>query len=129
MSGKPQKGMLFLCVANSARSQIAEGWARRLAPKELVIWSAGSQATIVSEYAKQVMSEVGIDIGKQWSKSVHEVPLGEVDLVITLCADEVCPPLPAGIEHRHWPMPDPGGAESFRSIRDQIKLKLEALFA
>lgn len=85
------RGLLFLCVANSARSQMAEGIARSLAPLDTTIWSAGSAPTRVRPEAIAVLAEVGIDISGHRSKAVGEIPADEVDTVITLCAEEECP--------------------------------------
>ena len=129
--------ILFLCVANSARSQMAEGLARSLAPEGTHITSAGSEPTRVRPQAIEALREIGINIESHTSKSVDDVPIQEMDLVITLCADEVCPILPVTVRYLHWPLPDPAGAgdtpdeelEAFRRARDEIKRRLEALFA
>ena len=84
-------GVLFLCVANSSRSQIAEGLAREMAPEDVEIFSAGSNPTSVNPAAMDVMEEIGINIDKQHSKSIQEIPQERIGTVITLCADEVCP--------------------------------------
>jgi len=83
--------ILFLCVANSARSQMAEGLARNLFGDEMRIQSAGSRPSRVNPFAIRVMAEVGIDISGHTSKSVDTISPDDVDLVITLCAEEVCP--------------------------------------
>ena len=85
------KGILFLCVANSARSQLAEGIARVLAPPGVTVWSAGSQPTRVRPEAIAALAEIGIDISRHRSKAVAEIPAAEVDTVITLCGEEECP--------------------------------------
>ena len=103
-------GVLFLCVQNSARSQMAEGWARKLLPSGVRIWSAGSQpAAGVHPYAARVMQEVGIDISSQRPKPLSHVPLGDIDTVIMLCDDE-CPIPPADRRRREesWHLADPG---------------------
>ncbi len=128
--------ILFMCVANSARSQMAEGLARALAPRGVRVLSAGSMALDVNPTAMQVMREIGMDISSQHSKGLDEIPLGEVDAVVTLCAQEVCPVVP-GIRVRvHWAMPDPtfaaasagGTVKAFRGIRDSIRERLAYLF-
>lgn len=129
--------ILFLCVANAARSQMAEGLARSMAPRDVTIMSAGSMPARVSPYAIEVMKEIGIDISSHWSKSVDEIPKDRVSTVITLCAEEVCPVLPAGVDKLHWPQPDPAATvgsnedilNAFRHVRDQIRDALEAFFA
>jgi arsenate reductase len=119
--------ILFMCVANSARSQMAEGWAHIILGPEVVVQSAGSKATSVNPFAIQAMREVGIDISKQSSKAVQTIDPKSVEIVITLCAEEVCP-IYLGAAHRlHWPFNDPAGNGTdteilgrFRSVRDQI---------
>ncbi len=96
------KGILFLCVANSARSQIAEGIARSLAPPEIKVWSAGSRPTSVRPEAIKVLAEVGIDISQHHSKLVDEIPAGEVDTVITLCGEQECPIFLGRARRLHW---------------------------
>ena len=73
------RGVLFLCVANSARSQMAEGLARKLFPAEVKVWSAGSSPTRVRPEAITVLGEIGIDISTHRSKAVGEIPAAEVD--------------------------------------------------
>lgn len=129
------ESILFLCVANSARSQMAEGLARSLFGEAVRVQSAGSEPTTVNPHAVAVMSEVGIDIGGQTSKSVTTVSPDDVDLVVTLCADEVCPPLLSNAPRLHWPLPDPATVaeqerlNAFRRTRDQLAGRLEVLAA
>lgn len=128
------KNILFLCVANSARSQMAEAWARHMLGDHVHVQSAGSEPTRVNPYAIQVMQEVGVDMDGQSSTSVQEVDAETVDLVITLCAEEVCPTFLGGAEHRHWPTPDPDQKdpampanqqlEHFRAARHRIYQRL-----
>ena len=131
--------LLFLCVANSARSQMAEGIARSLAPAGTRISSAGSTPTRINPYALQALAEIGIDAASQRSKGVEEVVGGNaynVDAVITLCADEVCPVWLADTRQLHWPLPDPAAAPgsdeeilgSFRRVRDELRTRLGHLF-
>lgn len=130
------QGILFLCVANSARSQMAEGLARWMFPG-LRIQSAGSLPSPVNPYAIEVLAELGIDASSQTSKSVQDIDPATVDLVITLCADEVCPVFLGQAEHLHWPIPDPASddpsltpdrmRERFRTARDEIRSRLETL--
>jgi len=131
------KGILFLCVANSARSQMAEGIARSLAPAGIKIWSAGSRPTRVRSEAISVLQEIGIDISQHRSKSVAEIPAAEVDTVITLCGEEECPLFLGKANRLHWGLPDPaavqGGEQerlnAFRATRDELRRRIEALFA
>jgi len=129
--------VLFLCVANSARSQMAEGLARALAPPGYSFLSAGSTPSRVNPLAVAALAEDGIDIAHHWAKSVDEIPLDRVDVVVTLCAEEVCPVLPGLIRRLHWPLPDPAAAPgdeaarlgAFRAARDRLKEMLPALWA
>ena len=129
------EGILFLCVANSARSQMAEGLARRLLP-ERNIQSAGSKATQVNPFAVMALEEIGISTEKYFSKSVDSIDPTTVGTVITLCAEEVCPVFLGHAEHHHWPFSDPANVEgtdeeklnSFRKIRDQIQERLSEFF-
>lgn len=128
--------ILFLCVANSARSQIAEGLAKAIFGTRVGVWSAGSVPSgQVHPCAVKVMAEVGINISSNRSKSVQDVPtefLAQADYVITLCEEEVCPTLKAssGIQRLHWPVPDPAAASgpeqmsSFRFVRNLIHDRL-----
>jgi len=129
--------VLFVCVANSARSQIAEGLARHHSGTEFEVFSAGSAPSSVRPEAIEVLREVGIDGTRQWSKSVDDVPTGEIDLVITLCAEEVCPIFPGEPQRLHWPLRDPAGSADspleqrlagFRETRDELTLRIRALF-
>ena len=85
------KGLLFLCVQNSARSQMAEGLARAMFGDSVHVQSAGSQPAGVDALAVAAMAEIGIDISAQTSKSVESIDPHSVDTVITLCAEQVCP--------------------------------------
>lgn len=133
------KGILFLCVANSARSQIAEGLARAKLPANVKVFSAGSRPTRVRPEAIAVLQEVGIDISHHRSKAVSEVPTGEVDTVVTLCAEEECPLFLGEARRLHWPIPDPASDDptrspeeslrAFRAARDAINSKIRELFA
>jgi len=124
--------ILFLCVANSARSQMAEGLAKNIFGNISNIFSAGSAPSKVNPFAVKVMREIDIDISGQYSKSIDSLDLETIDLVITLCADEVCPVVPRKTKKLHWPFTDPAGVGStdedalamFRTIRDQIDAKL-----
>ena len=91
-------GILFLCVANAARSQMAEALARSLFGGAVRVQSAGSMATRVHQDAVAVLAERGIDIRAARSKAVDTIDPASVDLVITLCAEEVCPNWPGRIE-------------------------------
>jgi arsenate reductase len=122
--------VLFLCVANSVRSQLAEGLARSLADG-VKVSSAGAFPARVHAQAVEALAELGIDAGDHYSKSIDEIDLDSVDAVITLCADQVCPAMPRDVPTVHWPMPDPTarGLAGFRELRDELRLRLAALFA
>ena len=136
------KHLLFLCVANSARSQMAEGIARSLAPAGVRVSSAGSEPSRVNPFAIRALSEIGIDASGHRSEGTDDVAAaverGEsppVDAVITLCAEEVCPVWLHDAARAHWPHPDPAGVTgsdeeilaSFRAVRDELMHKLETL--
>ncbi|MFO0682218.1 MAG: arsenate reductase ArsC [Sandaracinus sp.] len=128
--------IVFLCVANSARSQMAEGLARARFGDRARIESAGSAPSRVSPWAIEVMAELGIDLGTHASKSVDTIDPEGVSVVVTLCAEEVCPVLLARAPRLHWPIADPASAEAlpaeemrarFRTARDAIAARLPAL--
>ena len=129
--------ILFLCVANSARSQLAEGLARRMAPAGVRVHSAGSEPGTINPLAIRVLAEVGVDASAQHSKGLDAIPLGDIDLVVTLCAEEVCPLFPRPVRKLHWPLPDPAKATgtdeerlaAFRAVRDELAARLPALFS
>ncbi len=131
------RSYLFLCVANSARSQMAEGVARELAPDDVTVASAGSAPTQVRPEAVTVMAEVGVDLGDHCSTSVQDVDPASVDVVVTLCADEVCPIFPRDILRIHWGLPDPAAVtgdeiarlDAFRMVRKELHRRLAAVFA
>jgi arsenate reductase len=135
-AARPRR-VLFLCVANSARSQMAEGIARSLAPASIKISSAGSRPSRLNPFAVKALAEIGIDISKQHSKSVEDIPPGDVDAVVTLCAEEVCPVFLGKALRVHWGLPDPAGAgntdeeqlEAFRNVRDELRRRLARVFS
>lgn len=127
--------LLFLCVANSARSQLAEGLAKSILGEKAKVESAGSEPSgKVQPWAIEVLKEAGLDISNNWSKSIDQLPpdfLTNLDYVITLCAEEVCPILPTKARRLHWPIPDPAKApddqkaQAFREARDMIRERLK----
>jgi arsenate reductase (thioredoxin) len=133
------KTILFLCVANSARSQMAEGLARKLFGSRVAVQSAGSEPSKVNPYAIEVMREVGVDLSVHRSKSVQTIDPTTVGTVITLCAEEVCPVFLGKVRRLHWPINDPASKDAsipreemltrFRTARDQIQARLEVLDA
>lgn len=128
--------ILFLCVANSARSQLAEGLAKEIFHPMDDIQSAGSApAQGVNPLAVKVLSEIGIDISKNRPKFWDNLPPStfiNLDYVITLCAEEVCPTVTVKTNKLHWPLPDPAAVkgtseeklDAFRKTRDEIKRRL-----
>lgn len=131
------RSVLFLCVANSARSQMAEGLARDHFGDAVRVQSAGSAPTRVNPYAIRAMAEVGIDLAGHASTAVGDIDPSTVDLVITLCAEEVCPAWLGDAQRLHWPLSDPDRADEeltddarlayFRAARDAIRVRLESL--
>lgn len=125
------ESILFLCVANSARSQMAEGLARKRFGERVRVASAGSKPSRVNPYAIEVMNEVGIDLASHHSKSVDTIDPATVDTVITLCAEEVCPVFLGKARRLHWPIPDPASDDPglsrdellarFRTARDTLR--------
>jgi arsenate reductase len=135
---KPSQ-ILFLCVANSARSQLAEGLAKSIFGDSAVIESAGSEPSgKVQPWAIEVLKEDGIDISKNWSKSTDQLStefLENLDYVITLCAEEVCPMLPSKAKRLHWPIQDPASSpesekeNAFRRAKVEIRERLNSFKA
>jgi arsenate reductase (thioredoxin) len=129
------KRVLFLCSHNSARSQMAEGFLRAIAPDRFVVESAGTRATRVHPLAIAAMAEVGVDISGQRSKTVDDVGEGW-DVVVTVC-DAHCPVPPRSGMKLSWRFPDPSQArgtdeeklEAFRRVRDGIRSRVSTLAA
>ncbi len=129
------KHILFLCVANSARSQMAEGIARSMASEGVRISSAGSEPTAPHRQAIKALSELGLDISGHTSSDSISVE-GTVDAVITLCAEEVCPAWLEPAWRLHWGLPDPAHSgdipdqevTAFRAVRDELIRRLTVLF-
>lgn len=134
-----KKRILFVCTANSARSQIAEGFARHYGGDLIQVDSAGTHPTGLNPYARQVMNEVGIDISHQSSDALVSKDLTEFDHLVTVCGDarEACPVLPPNLCSEHWPLPDPARARgnpreianAFRLIRNQIEARVKEFLA
>jgi len=120
--------ILFLCVRNSARSQMAEGLARALAPNGYHFLSAGSDPGQINPLAIEALAEQGVDITSQRAKGLTNIALEQVDTIVTLCAEEVCPVVPGTVSRLHWPLPDPKDLASFRAVRDDLRLRLPSLW-
>ncbi len=129
-----KSSVLFLCTGNSCRSQMAEGWLRRLAGSRFEVMSAGTNPVGVNPRAVEVMAEVGVDISRHRSKHVNELQGQRPQYVITVC-DRVkasCPTYPGGAVILHWSFDDPAEAEGpepdrldvFRRVRDEIAEKI-----
>jgi arsenate reductase (thioredoxin) len=136
----PKLRVLFLCTGNSCRSQMAEGWARRLKGRVIDAYSAGTHPKALDPWAVRVMADVGIDISTQQPKSLEAVPPLPFDYVITVCSDahETCPVFPgrARIVHRGFDDPPRLAAEAksqeealghYVRVRDEIKAFIERL--
>lgn len=131
--------ILFLCVANSARSQMAEALARKRFGKRVRVQSAGSAPSRVNPFAITALQALGIDAASHSSKHVETINASEVDLVITLCAEESCPVLLGDAKRMSWAMPDPDRAHedlsdeqrlsNFVRTRDAIAARIEVLAA
>jgi len=129
--------LLFLCTGNSCRSQIAEGWAKKLGGDWLTVQSAGIEAHGKNPRAIAVMQEAGVDISAQESTKLTDDMLNATDYLVTVCghADENCPVVPAHIRKEHWPLDDPAKATGteeeimtvFRASRDDIKNRVADL--
>jgi len=124
--------ILFLCVGNSARSQIAEGLAREMLPNSFDIRSAGSSpAEKIHKDTISVMADIGIDIANKEPKSINDIDrefMSNLNYVITLCAEEVCPVIQTSTKALHWPNEDPDNDalneiqsnNAFKKTRDNI---------
>ena len=132
--------ILFLCTGNSCRSQMAEGWAKKLKPEEFDAWSAGIEEHGLNPRAMQVMAEAGVDISSHTSKRIEDLPLQEFDYVITLCghANETCPVFPGNATRIHQGFDDPPTLAHevktekeqiaiYRRVRDEIRAFVESL--
>lgn len=137
MSEKRQR-VLFLCIHNSARSQMAEGLLRHIAGDRYDVYSAGIEAGSLRPEAIEVMREIGIDIADQQSKTVSQFAGQPFDLVITTCdeAKEACPLFSGAKRMLHWSFQDPAAVgeaddrfRAFRAVRDALRERITALAA
>jgi arsenate reductase len=136
----PKLNVLFLCTGNSCRSQMAEGWTRRLLGDQIEPFSAGVAPTTIDPRAVRVMQEVGIELADQRSKHVGDLADLEFDLVVTVCdqARQTCPSLPGTTRTTHAPFDDPPRLAAdardeeralvhYRRVRDEIRSFVEEL--
>lgn len=129
----------FLCTGNACRSQMAEGFAKKLLSQQWQVRSAGLEAHGLNPLATKVMAEKGIDISRQQSKVIDNAALQQADLIVTLCGDarDRCPWTPRSVRRLHWPLKDPAAAtgspaevlQEFRNVRDAIEIRVRALAA
>ena len=136
MTGKSR--VLFICTANAARSQMAEGLLRVKYGNRFDVYSAGTRPSRVSSRAIQVMHEIGIDISQHHSKSIDEISGITFDLAVTLCdnAQQICPVVFCSKKTIHQGFPDPhltsGGEgeilEGYRNVRDGIATWIDTMF-
>ena len=132
-----QAAILFICSGNSARSQMAEAFARYYGGDSVRLESAGTHPVEVNPIAIWAMNEVGIDISHHTSDSLSSKNLDAFDYLVTLCGDakDSCPALPPHIQTEHWPLPDPAKIrgnpseviKGFRIIRYQIERRVREL--
>ncbi len=126
--------ILFLCTGNSCRSQMAEGWGRRLAGDRYEFCSAGLEAHGLNPHAVRVMAEAGVDISTHRSQTLEEIDAAGIDCVVTVCghAEETCPVFPGPVKRVHVGFDDPpklaANAASeeealghYRRVRDEIR--------
>ena len=124
-------GILFLCIHNAGRSQMAAGFARELSQGRVVIFSGGSEpADQVNPVAVEVMNELGINISGYQPQRFTDDLLAQVDVVVTMGCGDTCPFIP-GKTYIDWPLDDPKGKpiEDVRRIRDEIKTRVETLLS
>ena len=131
--------ILVLCTGNSARSQMAEAWFRRLGGEEIEVTSAGSQPAAIHPLAVQVMAERGLDLFGHRSKHLEELLGTPFDIVLTVCdhAAAVCPLFPGPAKRVHWGLADPAAVsgpeqlrlEAFRRTRDDLRRRIERFLA
>ncbi|RGC66798.1 Arsenate-mycothiol transferase ArsC2 [Micromonospora sp. MW-13] len=129
MPDKPS--VLFVCVHNAGRSQLAAGWLRHLAAGRVEVRSAGSTpAETINPAAVEAMREVGIDITDQTPRLLEYDTVEASDVVITMGCGDACPVFP-GKRYEDWKLEDPAGkgVEAVRPIRDEIKTRIEKLLA
>ena len=127
----PYRRLLFVCVENSCRSQMAEAFARMEGGEGVEAFSAGSRASgIVNPGAVRTMAEVGYDLSGHRSKTPADLPAATWDVVVSMGCGDACPALPAA-RREDWDVPDPKALDEagFRAVRDEIRDRVRALLA
>lgn len=124
------KTVYFICTGNSARSQMAEGFAKKHLDDDWKVYSGGIEAHGVNPNAIKAMQEVGIDISQQESNMIDMNLFNQADLVVTLCSDaeERCPVVPSNVKKEHWPFDDPAAGddyETFVRVRNEIDERIQ----
>lgn len=133
-----KKRVLFICTHNSARSQMAEAFLKKLFPEKFEAFSAGTEPGTLNPYVIKAMKETGIDISYNITKSVKEFIKQKFDYIVTVCdkAKETCPFFPGGLNYIHQNFEDPSTfsgtneeiMEKVRKVRDEIKDWVEEIF-
>jgi arsenate reductase (thioredoxin) len=124
-----QHTVLFVCVHNAGRSQMAAGWLKKIAGDRIEIWSAGAEpADQINPVAVEAMREVGIDISGETPKILITDSVSRADVVITMGCGDTCPYFP-GKRYEDWELTDPAGQgiDVVRQVRDDIKARIETL--
>jgi arsenate reductase len=132
-TSNPPLKILFVCIGNSCRSQMAEAWANHLGGGKVRVWSAGSHPLgEITADTYTVMHEKRVSLDEQWSKGLRDVPVAEMDVVVGMGCEVECP-VPAGFKGRvvEWDVPDPyaQGLDAFRVVRDLVEQHVRALLA
>jgi arsenate reductase len=128
---KEKRKSLFVCVENSRRSQMAEGFAEALGKGKLEVYSVGSRpSSQIDPLVIEVMKEKNIDLSGKRPKGLDDLPPVEMDYLVTMGCEETCPAVPSK-KILEWQIPDPRGKsiEDFRKIRDMIEDKVKDLLA
>jgi arsenate reductase (thioredoxin) len=131
MTRTPRPAVLFLCIHNAGRSQMALGWFTHLAGDGAVAWSGGSEpADTVNRAAVAAMAEVGIDISAATPQAWTDEVLRAADVVVTMGCGDSCPIVP-GTRYEDWAVDDPAGlgVDAVRPIRDEIERRVRGLLA
>jgi arsenate reductase len=130
MKAEEKKKILFVCVENARRSQMAQGFAEKLGKGKFEVYSAGSRpASLIDPLVIDVMKEKAIDLSSKRPKSLNDLPPIEMDYLVTMGCEETCPAVPAK-KTIEWEIQDPKGKsiDVFRNVRDIIEHRVKALF-